>query len=350
MSVFSATDFRGHEQVDFAHDPETGLKAIVAIHNTWRGPALGGCRFWSYADEAAAITDALRLSRGMTYKSALARLPLGGGKCVVIGGAAEVKTPDLLRALGRAIDRLGGRYVTAEDVGVKPDDLRIVAETTAHVAGLPETSGDPSPMTARGCFAGLKAAVRHRLGTDNLAGVTVAVQGLGAVGRGLADELAAAGAKLIVADIREPAVQSAVDELGAEAVHVDAIYDADVDVFAPCALGAVVNDETLPRLKCAVIAGSANNQLARAHHGIALRQRGILYAPDYAINAGGIVNIAHEDRATGVYDRAGAIEAVDRIDATLAEIFERADAEDRPTSEIADAMAEERLNEARPPA
>ncbi len=343
MSVFDARDFRGHEQIVFAHDPVSGLKAIVAIHNTRRGPALGGCRFWNYASEDAAIADALRLSRGMTYKSALAELPLGGGKCVVLGGAAEVKTPDLLWALGRAIDRLGGRYVTAEDVGVKPEDLRIVREETPHVAGLPETSGDPSPVTALGCFVGLKAAIRHRLGAETAAGLTVAVQGLGAVGRSLADKLAADGARLVVADIRPAAVEAAAAELGATAASVDDIYDAEADVFAPCALGAVLNDDTIPRLKASVVAGSANNQLARAEHGALLRARGVLYAPDYAINAGGIINIAHEDRATGTYDREGALAAVARIGDTLAEIFRRADAEDRPTSEVADALAEERF-------
>ncbi|MGZ0186819.1 MAG: Leu/Phe/Val dehydrogenase, partial [Alphaproteobacteria bacterium] len=321
MTLFGAPDFRDHEQVEFVFDPETGLKAIIAIHNTRRGPALGGCRFWSYRDEEAAIADALRLSRGMTYKSALARLPLGGGKCVVLGGAAEVKTPELLRALGRAIERVGGRYVTAEDVGVKPDDLRIVREETAHVAGLPETSGDPSPVTAMGVFAGLRAAVRHRLGAETMSGLTVAVQGLGAVGWSLAEQLHEAGAELIVADIRTDAVDKAVADLGATAVSVDGIYDAQADVFAPCALGAVLNDGTIPRLKVSVVAGSSNNQLARAHHGVELRRRKILYAPDYAINAGGIINIAHEDRATGAYDRAGAMADVDRIDDTLAKIF-----------------------------
>jgi leucine dehydrogenase len=281
----------------------------------------------------------------MTYKSALARLPLGGGKCVVLGSAAEVKTDALLRALGRALERLGGHYVTAEDIGVKPSDLRIVREETAHVAGLPETSGDPSPVTALGVFYGLRAAVRHRLGEDSLEGLTVAVQGLGAVGRSLADQVAAAGGKLIVADIRKEAVEKAVQELGAEAVHVDAIYDTQAEIFAPCALGAILNDDTIPRLQCSVIAGSANNQLAESRHGVVLREQKMLYAPDYAINAGGIINIAHEDRTAGTYDKAGALEAVGRIDDTLAEIFTRADATDTPTSEIADAMAEERLNE-----
>lgn len=345
MSVFDALDYRDHEQVAFVSEPASGLKAIIAIHNTRRGPALGGCRFWKYPNEDAAIADALRLSRGMTYKSALARLPLGGGKCVVLGSAAEVKTDALLRALGRALERLGGHYVTAEDIGVKPSDLRIVREETAHVAGLPETSGDPSPVTALGVFYGLRAAVRHRLGEDSLEGLTVAVQGLGAVGRSLADQVAAAGGKLIVADIRKEAVEKAVQELGAEAVHVDAIYDTQAEIFAPCALGAILNDDTIPRLQCSVIAGSANNQLAESRHGVVLREQKMLYAPDYAINAGGIINIAHEDRTAGTYDKAGALEAVGRIDDTLAEIFTRADVTDTPTSEIADAMAEERLNE-----
>ncbi len=345
MSVFSAQDFRDHEQVVFAADPASGLQAILAIHDTRRGPALGGCRIWSYGDEEAAIADALRLSRGMTYKSALARLPLGGGKCVVLGDASQVKTPDLLRALGRAIHRLGGRYVTAEDVGVKPEDLRVVQQETPYVAGLPETSGDPSPATARGVFVGLLAAIRHRLGAESPEGLTVAIQGLGAVGRSLADQLHAAGAKLVVADIRTDAVERAVWELEAKSVSVDEIAEAKADVFAPCALGAVLNDATIPRLGAVVVAGSANNQLARAYHGEALMERGVLYAPDYAINAGGIINIAHEDRANGAYDAAGARAAVEGIGATLDEIFTRAAAERRPTSEIADAMAEERLAE-----
>lgn len=345
MSVFSAQDFRDHEQVVFATDPASGLQAILAIHDTRRGPALGGCRIWLYRDEEAAIADALRLSRGMTYKSALARLPLGGGKCVVLGDAAQVKTPDLLRALGRAIHSLGGRYVTAEDVGVKPQDLRIVQEETPFVAGLPETSGDPSPVTARGVFVGLQAAIRHRLGAETPAGLTVAIQGLGAVGRALADQLHEAGAKLVVADIRTDAVERAVWELNAVAVSVDEIAEAKADVFAPCALGAVLNDATIPRLGAVVVAGSANNQLARAYHGEMLMERGVLYAPDYAINAGGIINIAHEDRTTGAYDAAAALAAVDHIGDTLGEIFTRAAAERRPTSDIADAMAEERLAE-----
>lgn len=346
MTLFDAPDFRDHEQVVFASDDATGLRAIIAIHDTRRGPALGGCRFWAYGSEDEAIADALRLSRGMTYKSALARLPLGGGKCVVLGGAAEVKTPALLRALGLAIERLHGRYITAEDVGVSPHDLRIVGEATAHVAGLPETSGDPSPSTARGVFVGVETAARRRLGAKSLDGVKVAVQGLGAVGRDLADRLHAAGAKLIVTDIRPDVVHRAVVELGADVAAINEIYDVEADVFAPCALGASLNDQTIPRLRASVVAGSANNQLARAFHGEELRKRGILYAPDYAINAGGIINIAHEDRTGGSgHDAAAAATAIDRIAATLDEIFERAEAENLPTSAVADAMAEERLEE-----
>lgn len=346
MTVFDAPDYRDHEQVVFVSDAATELKAIIAVHNTRRGPALGGCRFWAYPSEDAAIADALRLSRSMTYKSALARLPLGGGKCVVIGDAATVKTPELLRALGMAIEQLHGRYVTAEDVGVSPDDLRIVRETTAHVAGLPETSGDPSPMTARGVFVGLELAARRRLGAETLDGVKVAVQGLGAVGRALAEQLHAAGAKLIVADIRPDAVQQAVVELNAQAVTTEEIFTVAADVFAPCALGAILNDETIHGLKAAVVAGSANNQLARAFHGEEIKKHNILYAPDYAINAGGIINIAHEDRATGAYDAVAAAAAVDGVADTLAEIFDRAEAENLPTSTVADTIAEERLNEA----
>lgn len=259
--------------------------------------------------------------------------------------AAEVKTAALLRALGRVLERLGGQYATAEDISVKTSDQRIVREETAHVAGLPETSGDPSPVTAIGVFYGLRAAVRHRLGQDSLEGFTAAVQGLGAVGSSLADQIAAAGGKLIVADIREDAAQKALQELSAEAVHVDAIYGTPAEVFAPCALGAILNDETIPRLQSTVIAGSANNQLAEGRHGIVLRQQKMLCAPNYAINAGGIINIAQEDRVAGTCDKASALEAMGRIDDTLAEIFTRADSTDTPTSVIADAMAEERLYE-----
>ena len=345
MSLFSAPDFKDHEQVVFVSDATSGLKAIIAIHSTKRGPSLGGCRFWAYKSESYAIADALRLSRAMTYKSALARLPLGGGKCVVIGNASEIKTPALLRALGKSIDQLGGRYITAEDVGTKPSDIRIIGEETAYVAGLSESSGDPSPITALGVFEGLKAAVRFRLGADYLAGVTVAIQGLGSVGRALANQLQVAGARLIVADINQPAVDAAARDLGAEAVPVDEIYDVNADVFAPCALGAILNEETIPRLKVSVIAGSANNQLALPEDGSRLQRRRILYAPDYAINAGGIINIAFEDRITGTYDRAGALAAVGRIEMTLEEIFNRAESESRSTNEIADELAEERLVE-----
>ena len=253
----------------------------------------------------------------MTYKSALARLPLGGGKCVVLGSAAAVKTEALLRALGRALERLGGHYVTADDIGVKPSDLRIVRKDTAYVEGMPEANGDQSPITALGVFYGLRAAVRHRLGQASLESLTVG-------------------------DIREDAGQKPVQELAAEAVRVDAIYDTAALVFAPCALGAILNDETVPRLQSSVMAGSANNQLAEGRHRIVLRQQKMLYAPDYAINAGGIINIAHGGSASGTYDKADALEAEGRIDDTLAEVFTRADATDTPTSDIADAMAEER--------
>lgn len=348
MTVFSDPDFTDHEQVCFCADADSGLRAIVAIHDTTRGPALGGCRIYDYDSETAAVTDALRLARGMTYKSALADLPLGGGKAVILADARTQKTEALLEAFGRAVDRLGGRYITAEDVGSSIADLEVVRRVTPHVAGITEGgAGDPSPATAFGVFEGLKAAVRHRLGTSSLDGVTVAVQGLGHVGLGLAEHLAEAGAHLIVADLNENAVDDAVRRLDATPMDAGQIHRAKADVFAPCAMGAVLNDNSIPELAVPVVAGAANNQLAEARHGAVLRERGILYAPDYAINAGGIVNISHEATRTGrPYDRQAAFAHVARIGDTLTRIFEFADAGGIPTSEAADLLAEQKLAEA----
>ena len=345
MSVFASPAFRNHEQVVFCHDATSGLKAIIAIHDTTLGPALGGCRMWNYASDDEALEDVLRLSRGMTYKSALAGLNWGGGKAVIIGDAKKDKSPALFEAFGRFVDSLGGRYITAEDVGISPADLEHARRATRHVVGIAEGgSGDPSPATAWGVFHGIRAAVRYKLGKDDLGGVTVAMQGLGHVGWHVAQHLRKADAKLIVTDIDQARIAQAKADFGAEAVDVDQIYDAEADVFAPNALGAVINDETLPRLKVAVVAGSANNQLAEDRHGEALRERGILYAPDYVINAGGIINIAYEGTN---YDKAKAFDHCAGIFDTLSNLFERADREGVTTNVMADRLAEERLAGAR---
>ncbi len=345
MSVFASPAFRNHEQVVFCNDTASGLKAIIAIHDTTLGSALGGCRMWNYATDDEALNDVLRLSRGMTYKSALAGLNWGGGKAVIIGNAKTEKSPALFEAFGRFVDSLGGRYITAEDVGISPADLEHTRRTTRHVVGIAEGgSGDPSPATAWGVFHGIRAAVRHKLGKNDLAGVKVAVQGLGHVGWHVAEHLHKSGAKLIVTDIDQARISQAKADFGAEAVDVDHIYDAEADVFAPNALGAVINDETLPRLKVTVVAGSANNQLAEDRHGAALRERGILYAPDYVINAGGIINIAYEGAN---YDKAKAFDHCAGIFDTLSNLFERADREGVTTNVMADRLAEERLAGAR---
>ncbi|MDJ0684540.1 MAG: Glu/Leu/Phe/Val dehydrogenase dimerization domain-containing protein [Alphaproteobacteria bacterium] len=340
MSVFESAHFDGHEQVVFCHDEATGLRAIIALHNTNRGPALGGCRMWNYANEDEAVTDALRLSRGMTYKNALADLPWGGGKSVILGDAKTDKTPAMMRAMGRMVDRLGGAYIVAEDVGTTPDDMTEVRKGTSHVKGVQGEGGDPSPATAYGVFAGLKASVKAKLGRDSLAGIRIAVQGLGNVGFELARLAREAGAVLTVSDINTSMLEKAERELGATVVAPDAIYDADVDVFAPCALGATLNAQTIPRLNASVVAGSANNQLATEADGEALRRRGVLYAPDYLINAGGVIHIFHEGPG---YDRKAAFEHVGRIGAVLTDIYARAAADGVPTQAAADRLAEEKF-------
>ena len=345
MSVFSAKEFDNHEAVLFFHDRTTGLKAIIAVHDTTLGPALGGTRMWNYESDEAALADVLRLSRGMTYKSSLAGVNLGGGKSVIIGDPRTDKTPALFKAFGRAVDQLGGRYIAAEDVGTSVADLETARQTTRHIAGISEgNAGDPSPATAYGVFQGLKAAVLFRMKKDTLTGIKVAVQGLGHVGYGLCELLKEAGAKLIVADINEANVSKAVDQLGAVAVGIEEIYDQDVDVFAPCALGAILNDNTIPRLNAYIVAGSANNQLAEAHHANIMTARGLLYAPDYAINAGGIIMISHEGPK---FDREKAMRHVGGIYDTCLDIFKRAERENMTTAEIADRIALERLEKAR---
>jgi leucine dehydrogenase len=349
MSVFAARDFSAHEQVVFAHDAVTGLKAIIAVHSTKRGPALGGCRMWAYANEAEAITDVLRLSKGMTYKAALAELPLGGGKSVIIGDSRTQKTPELMQAMGRAVEQLAGRYIIAEDVGTSTPDMTEMKKFCKTVVGLPEAqggSGDPSPATAWGCFLGLKQAVKHQLKADDLRGLKVAVQGLGNVGQHLCALLHEAGAKLVVADIRPENVQKMSAAYGATAVTPEAIIGAAVDVFAPCALGAVINDASLAQLKCKIVAGSANNQLAEARHGQALLDRGILYCPDYAINAGGLINVSYEYvSGPGGYNRDKAYAHIGRIASTMQTIFDTAGRENIPTSLAADRLAEARIKE-----
>lgn len=348
MTLFDHPDFAGHEALHTAYDEVTGLKTIIAVHSTALGPAAGGCRMWPYASAEAALTDALRLSRAMSYKNAMADIPLGGGKAVILGDARSQKTPALFEAFGRAVDTLGGRYWTAEDVGVAPSDLASARRTTRFVAGLdghPAASGDPSPVTAEGVFRGVRLAVRKALGRD-LEGVTVALQGVGHVGAYLADKLHAAGARLIITDVNAEALNRVADKTGARIVAPAEIFDVEAEVFAPCALGGAINAETLPRLKAKVIAGGANNQLASAEIGRAVFEAGLLYAPDYVINGGGIINVAGEIlalEAGGAFDAAWVAGKLDRLTETLEEVLDRASAEGRPTHEVADEMAKARI-------
>ena len=345
MEIFELMSERKHEQLVFWSEPDLGYRGIIAIHDTTMGPALGGTRFWDYKTEEAAIIDALRLSRGMTYKAAVAGLNLGGGKSVIWGDNRTADREMIFRAHGRAVESLQGRYITAEDVGTSPDDMEFVHMETEHVVGMLGLSGDPSPVTAYGTYKGIKACAAAKYGDDSLAGKHIAVQGLGHVGYFLCEDLAAEGAQLTVTDIDEKRVQRVVDEFGATAVAADAIYDVDADVFAPCALGAVVNDETIARFKFDIIAGAANNVLAKGdRHGTALHEKGILYAPDYVINAGGLINVYGEMfdwTAQRSKRKAG------EIYGTLLRIFDRAKADGVPTSIAADRVAETRIMEAR---
>lgn len=300
MTAFwTEADFDDHELVQLVRDEKSGLTAIIALHSTHLGPGAGGTRFWHYADPAMAMRDALRLSRGMSYKNAMAGLPMGGGKAVILADANRTKTPEMLAAFADAVDALGGRYVTAEDVGISEADMAAVAQRTQFVSGLPvegedAAGGDPGPFTALGIFLGIKAAVKHKLGRDSVEGVHVAIQGTGSVGGGVARLLAQDGARLTLSDINEERAQQLADELGGDAVAPDAIMSVACDVFSPNALGAILDDAGIARLDCQVVAGGANNQLARPEHGPMLAKRGILYAPDYVINAGGIISVAME--------------------------------------------------------
>lgn len=334
-------DFDAHEDVHFFHDRATGLQAIIAIHSTHLGPAAGGARYWSYVRGDDALTDALRLSRGMSYKNAMAGLPVGGGKAVVLRDS-EGKTEARLEALGRMIDSLGGRYVTAEDVGMTDADMHVIARTTRHVSGLPVAAGaaggNPGPSTAVGVFLGLKAAVQHRLGRDDLSGLRVAIQGVGSVGGALARYLAAEGATLTVADVDAVRAQALASELGCATVDADAIMRVPADVFSPCALGAILTESSIAALDAAVVAGAANNQLATPADGERIFRKGILYAPDYVINAGGIINVVTEYLAQGDADTVR--QRIEQIPVRLTEIFEASDRDGLPTGEVADRIAQ----------
>ncbi|WP_108444251.1 Glu/Leu/Phe/Val family dehydrogenase [Halomonas denitrificans] len=347
MPVFDHPEFDHHQQIVFGSDEASGLRAIIAIHDTTRGPALGGLRIFPYESDAEALTDVLRLSRGMTYKSALADLPLGGGKAVIIADPRRDKTPELLRAMGRLVDSLGGAYITAEDSGSGEDDMRWIAEATDHVGGLPrhgQASGDPSPFTAWGVFCALKSAVRHRLGRDDLSGLRVAVQGVGHVGAHLARHLHEAGARLVLTDVDGEALARLAEALGAETVAPEAIVDAEVDVFAPCALGAALSAEVVERLKAKVVCGAANNQLATPEMAKRLQARGILYTPDYVANAGGVIEIAWQRRDD--YAREAVMAHIEGIGTTLDEIFARAEREGQSPAIVADDLARERFRPA----
>ena len=344
MGVFEAIGTETHEEVLFGVDHESGLRTIIAIHDTSLGPALGGTRFYPYTDEAEALRDVLRLSKGMTLKSAAAGLDLGGGKAVIIGDPAEIRSERLIRAYGRVVDSLGGRYITAEDVGTTVDDMVLIARETKWVSGLPCAqggSGDPSPATARGVMAALRAVCERVWDTDDIAGRRVAVQGVGKVGMDLVRRLAEAGAETVVTDTNPEAVAHAVETYGSNAVGPDDIYDVDCDVFSPCALGATLNERTIPRLRCAAVAGSANNQLATDHDAERLSEAGILYAPDFIVNAGGVINIAVE---TDGYSTERAEMMVDRIYDNLSAVFRTVDSDGVGPNEAAMRVAQRRID------
>jgi leucine dehydrogenase len=353
MTLFDSPSFANHEGVHAVFDEKTGLRAIIAVHSSARGPAVGGTRMWNYASSAEALEDVLRLSRGMSYKNAVADLEMGGGKSVIIGDSRTQKTPELFRAFGRAVHTLGGLYYAAEDVGVSVEDIAEARKVTPYVLGLndgPEASGDPSPVTAEGVFRSTLLAARRLWKQDDLTGLTVSVQGIGHVGGYLADKLYAAGAKLIMTDVNTALLAEVAARTNAEIVAPDAIYDVKADIYAPCALGATLNPQTLDRLTVKAVVGAANNQLATPDIGQILFERGVLYAPDYVVNGGGIINVASELKARqtgGSYDAAWVETKLSRLMDTLEEVLERSVAEKRPTHQIADAIAEARINAAR---
>lgn len=345
MNVFSLLETSDFEQVIFCNDNASGLKAIIAIHDTTLGPALGGLRMWNYDNEDEALEDALRLARGMTYKNAAAGLNLGGGKAVIIGDPNKDKSEALFRAFGRYVESLNGRYITAEDVGTFEQDMDFIHMETDHVTGTSDGEvGDPSPVTALGIYYGIKASAKEAFGSDSLKDKTIAVQGVGQVAYNLCKHLHEEGAKLIVTDINEDAVARAVVDFNARAVKPDEIYDVDCDIYSPCALGGTINDDTISRLQAKVIAGSANNQLEKEEHGVLLHEKGIVYAPDYVINSGGVINVAEE--LVG-YNRDRALQKVKSIYTILTEVFTISREKNIPTSVAANERAERRIESIR---
>lgn len=342
-AIWTAPDFDAHESVHLFTDAVSGLRAVIAVHSAYLGPAMGGTRFWHYADDAAAITDALRLSRGMSYKNAMAGLPLGGGKAVVLADSSREKTPEMLHAFGRAIESLNGWYVTAEDVGMNDADMVEIARQTRHVAGLPvadkdAAGGDPGPFTARGVYLGIKAAARHRLGVDSLSGVHIAIQGIGSVGGGVARLLAAEGAKLTLADVDEAKLKAIAAEIGAQTAALEEIMMVKADIFSPNALGAILTRDSIPALNVAIVAGGANNQMATPDDAQRLFDRGIIYAPDYVINAGGIINVGLE--YLGDASVAEVNKRIDIIPERLTAIWNESAADRIPAAAVADRMAQ----------
>jgi leucine dehydrogenase len=343
-------NFNEYEQVVFCNDPSTGLKAIISMHSTVLGPAVGGCRMWNYTSEQEALNDVLRLSRGMTYKNSISGLNWGGGKAVIIGDPKAAKNPEMLKRFGEYVTRLSGNYITAKDVGIGAEDLRNIKKGTKHILGIdgePGSSGDPSPATAWGVYHGMKASAKHAFGTNSLKGLKVALQGLGSVSYYMLEHLAADGAELIGCDIDQACIDRAMKKYKIEIVKPESIYDVACDIFAPCALGATINSETLPRIKAKVIAGAANNQLATESDGVQVMRRGMTYAPDYAINAGGVMNIYHERAEGGGYNKARAFDHVSQIGQTIEKILARSAADKMPSHQVADRMAEERVIKAR---
>jgi len=330
-----------HEQLLFCNDNETGLKAIIAVHNTVLGPALGGTRMWNYKNEMEALNDVLRLSRGMSYKNSISGLNLGGGKAVIIGDSRSMKSEALFRRFGKFVNSLAGKYITAEDVGISPIDMAWVSMETDHVVGLPGKSGDPSPVTAHGTYMGMKACAKEQFGSDSLSGKKIAVQGVGHVGEYLVESLRNEGAEVFISDIHEPTLKRVSETYGAKVVGLEEIYDIDMDIYAPCALGATINDDTLSRLKCSIIAGAANNQLKmEVVHGEAVMKKGIIYAPDYALNAGGVINCYSEVKGLSSQ---WAMNKSEEIYTTIQNIVSRSRNENIPTYQIANKMAEERI-------
>jgi len=341
-------DFDDHEAIHFITNDECGLRAIIAVHSTHLGPAAGGCRFWHYAKDEEALVDALRLSRGMSYKNAMAGLPLGGGKSVILADAKRTKTPEMLHAFGKAVNDLGGRYITAEDVGVNVADMIEVSRTTQYVAGLPnsegDVGGDPGPHTSLGVFLGMKAAVKRALGKDSLQGLHIALQGAGSVASGVALHACTEGARLSIADVDEKKARTLADRTGGKVVSPDEILGLDADLLSPCALGAILNEETIAALKVPVVAGGANNQLATEEDGERLHKRGILYAPDYVMNAGGIINVCTEYLGDG--DASLVRRRIEGIPVRLEQIWAESAETGRNPAAVADAMAQRLIGRA----